>query len=546
MPLAPVPRLLIAASVGDGKSTLIRRLLCETGGVCSDPLDAIRDAAFAECLADGASECNIGLVLLDVGRGVLPQTRRHLYICWLMGIRRVIAAVNKMDAAGYSAQWFYKVRAQIEQATQSLEGIELTVLPVSALEGENVVSPPRRMPWYSGPHLLECLKTAEAPAMGAALPFRFPIQHAIRTEDFGGFAGCVLAGSIRAGEPVQVLPSGLETRVRRIVSPAGDLAEATAGQSVTLQLEDELDIGRGDMICAPAALPSVSRRFSANLVWVAETPLQICRPYLLKQTTRQFCAGVVGIRGRVNLESLALEPAHALGMNDIGAADFEVHRPLVFDPYARCRGTGSFVLMDLISNRTVAEGMILDDGQAASAPPAPTPSSGRAATIWLTGLSGAGKTTLAKAVQERLRAANLRVELLDGDIVRKHLSKGLGFGRADRDENICRIGFVADLLTRDQVVAIVAAISPYREARAVVRREIGRFLEVFVNAPLEVCEQRDHKGLYKLARAGGLPGFTGIDDPYEQPLNPEVECRTDRESVVESVEKILAALQCLR
>ena len=266
----------------------------------------------------------------------------------------------------------------------------------------------------------------------------------------------------------------------------------------------------------------------------------------MKHTTRQVCTEVVGIRGRICLETLALEAAGGLAVNEIGAADFEVHRPIVFDPYTRCRGTGSFVLIDLMTNRTVAGGMICDEGRSAeTALPTPIPSSSRGMTIWLTGLSCAGKTTLAEAVYERLRAANLRTELLDGDVVRKHLSKGLGFERADRDENIRRIGFVADLLTRNGVVAIVAAISPYRGVREAVRREIGRFVEVFVNAPLEICEQRDTKGLYRLARAGGLRGFTGIDDPYEPPLNPEVECHTDRESVAESVEKILAAIRPL-
>jgi bifunctional enzyme CysN/CysC len=366
----------------------------------------------------------------------------------------------------------------------------------------------------------------------------------IRSDDFRGFAGRILAGAVRPGDSVVALPPGRETRVRRIVGYGGDLAEAIAGQSVLLQLEDEVDIGRGDMISARAGAPSVSRRFSANLVWMGDSPLQLCRPYLVKHTTRQACAEVVGIRGRVRLETLEVAAADRLVLNEIGVVDLEVHRPLVFDPYTQCRGTGSFVLIDLITNRTVAGGMILADGQVAeTAPGPPTAASSGGLTIWLTGLSGAGKTTLAEALYEQLRAANLRVELLDGDAIRKHLSKGLGFDRGGRDENIRRIGFVANLLTRNGVVAIVAAISPYRAARDAVRREVGRFVEVFVNAPLEVCEQRDGKGLYRLARAGGLPGFTGIDDPYEPPLNPEVECHTDRESIAECLDRILAAIR---
>jgi bifunctional enzyme CysN/CysC len=588
---APVLRLLVAGSVDDGKSTLIGRLLCETGGVFSDQLDDIRGAApdgrldlayitdglraereqgitidvayryfstarrrfivadspgheqYTRNMATAASRSDVALLLLDVRRGVLPQTRRHIYICWLMGIRRMIAAVNKMDTVDYSAEAFCEVRSQLENFTRSLEDIDLTALPVSALEGGNVAAASPRMPWYSGPNLLDSLEAAGPPAPNGAPPFRFPVQYVVRAEDFRGFAGRVAAGAVRVGDRVLVPSSDLETRVCRILAYAEERAEAVAGDSVTLELEDELDIGRGDTICAAEARPSVGRRFTADLVWMGEDPLQLCRPYLLKQTTRQVCAEVVAISGRVRLDTLALEPAGALAINEVGVAEFEVHRPLVFDPYQHCRATGSFILIDLLSNRTIAAGMIRDAGQrAAAVAPSTSAAPGRGLTIWLTGLSGAGKTTLGEAVYERLRAVNLRAELLDGDVVRKHLSKGLGFQRQDRDENIRRIGFVAGLLTRNGVVAIVAAISPYREAREAVRREIGRFVEVFVNAPIDVCEQRDRKGLYRLARAGALPGFTGMDDPYEPPLNPEVECRTDRESVAESVDKIMAAV----
>jgi bifunctional enzyme CysN/CysC len=335
----------------------------------------------------------------------------------------------------------------------------------------------------------------------------------------------------------------MRSRVRRIAGYGGDFAEAAAGQSVTLQLEDELDVGRGDMLCGPSERPSLSRRFRAHLVWMSETPLQICRPYLLKQTTRQVCAEVVGLRGRVRLDTLELESGGELGLNDIGVVEVEVHRPLVVDTYAECRGTGSFVLIDLMTNRTLGAGMVMETQAEVEVRPAVLPSSPRGVTIWLTGLCCSGKTTLAAAVYERLRAAGARAELLDGDVIRQYLSKGLGFDRADRDENIRRIGFVADLLTRNGVIAVVAAISPYRAARDAVRRDIGRFVEVYVNAPLETCEQRDTKGLYRLARSGALRGFTGVDDPYEPPLRPEVECRTDRESVAESVEKILDAVR---
>jgi bifunctional enzyme CysN/CysC len=581
----------VAGSVDDGKSTLIGRLLCETGGVYGDQVDAIRAVApdgrldfafitdglraerqqgitidvayryfgtakrkfivadapgheqYTRNMATGASQCDAALLLLDVRRGVLPQTRRHVYICWLMGIRRIIAAVNKMDTVGYSAERFAEVCAELQKFADSLPGVDLTVLPVSALEGENVVRVSGQMPWHAGPHLLECLERAEVPAAEGAPGFRFPVQYVIRADGFRGFAGRVAAGKVSVGDTAVVLPSEVRSAVRRIAAYNGDLREATAGQSVTLQLADELDIGRGDMLCDPIDRPSVSRRVSAHVVWMSDSPLQLCRPYLLKQTTRQVCAEAVGIRGRVRLDTLDLETAGELALNDIGVVDFEVHKPLVFDAYARCRGTGSFVLVDLMTNRTLGAGMILDNGEDAA--PVALPPSSRGLTIWFTGLSCSGKTTLAAAVYEKLRAAGLRAELLDGDVIRKHLSKGLGFDRADRDENIRRIGFVADLLTRNGVIAVVAAISPYREVRDAVRCDIGRFVEVFVNAPLETCEQRDTKGLYRLARSGDLPGFTGVDDPYEPPLRPEVECRTDRESVAESVEKILAVVRPL-
>jgi bifunctional enzyme CysN/CysC len=590
---SPVLRLLVAGSVDDGKSTLIGRLLCETGGVYGDQVDAIRAAApdgrldfafitdglraerqqgitidvayryystaarkyivadapgheqYTRNMATGASKCDAALLLLDVRRGVLPQTRRHMYICWLMGIRRIVAAVNKMDTVEYSAERFGEAASRLKDYAGSLAGVDLTVLPVSALEGENVVRVAGRMPWYAGPTLLECLDAADPVDDEGMSAFRFPVQYIVRADEFRGFAGRVAAGRVRVGDAVQVLPSDLQTRVRRIASYGGDLSEAAAGQSITLQLEDELDIGRGDMICHPSARPTVSRRFRAHVVWMSETSLQLGRPYLLKQTTRQVCAEAVEVTGRVRLDTLALDPAGELGLNDIGVVDFEVHRPLVFDPYADCRSTGSFVLIDLMTNRTLGAGMILGPEPRDTTLPPPLPSCGRGLTIWLTGLPCSGKTTLAGAVYEKLRATGLRAELLDGDVIRRHLSKGLGFDHADRDENIRRIGFVADLLTRNGVIAVVAAISPYRSVREAVRRDIGRFVEVFVNAPPEVCEQRDTKGLYRLARSGGLPGFTGVDDPYEAPLAAEVECLTDRESVAESVEKILAAVRPL-
>jgi adenylyl-sulfate kinase len=289
----------------------------------------------------------------------------------------------------------------------------------------------------------------------------------------------------------------------------------------------------------PSAPPAVGREFSATLIWMAAEPLRLEAAYLLKHTTRQVCADVRSVRRVMDMRTLDFGPAAELKLNDIAEVEIETHHPIFFDPYRQNRATGSFILIDMISNRTVAAGMILEQLVRSSYS---TAQPHRGLTVWFTGLSASGKTTLCRAVYERLAARGCRLELLDGDTVRKHLSKGLGFSREDRNENIRRIGFVAGLLTRNGVIALAAAISPYRAVRDEVRASIGDFVEVYVNAPLEVCESRDPKGLYRKARAGQLPAFTGIDDPYEPPLHPEVECRTDRETLEECTAKVLAAI----
>jgi bifunctional enzyme CysN/CysC len=382
------------------------------------------------------------------------------------------------------------------------------------------------------------------------------VQLAIRPNlDFRGYAGQIVSGRLRVGDRVLALPSGLETRVASLAAP-----EACP----TVCLADQIDLSRGDMLVDPAAPPAVGREFSATLIWMAAEPLRPEAAYLLKHTTRQVCANVRIIRHVMDMRTLDPGPAAELRLNDIAEVEIETHHPIFFDPYRRNRATGSFILIDMTSNRTVAAGMIQGPDtregpdtrvprRSLFAPPRTlvsvpefVPESlaqpHRGLTVWFTGLSASGKTTLCRAVHERLAARGCRLELLDGDTVRKHLSKGLGFSREDRNENIRRIGFVAGLLTRNGVIALAAAISPYRAVRDEVRASIGDFVEVYVNAPLEVCESRDPKGLYRQARAGHLPAFTGIDDPYEPPLTPEVECRTDRETLEECIAKVLAAI----
>jgi bifunctional enzyme CysN/CysC len=547
---ADLLRFTTAGGVGDGKSTLIGRLLHDAGaegepGTTTDVAyryfstprrkfivaDAPGHEQYTRNMVTGASTAELAVMVLDARKGVLPQTRRHAAIAWLLGIRRMVAVVNKMDLAGYRREVFDRIRGDFEPFAARLAGCAIDFIPVSALAGDNVVRRGPRLLWFEGPSLLEYLETVSPGGNAPLDALRLPVQYVLRPPgDFRGYAGRLAAGSLRPGDQVLALPSGRTTRVRSLPAYDGDLERAGAPMSVAVCLEDDLDLSRGDLLVDPARPPVATRRLRATLVWMSETPLALGRPYLLQHTTQRVCAEVTRIASRLDLPAL----------DDIVTVELETHRPLFVDPYEQNRTTGSFILIDLVTNQTLAAGMI--DGE----PPRRPPGSGGGPagfTVWFTGLSSAGKTTLSRAVYDRLLARGCQVERLDGDDVRRHLCKDLGFSKRDRDENIRRIGFVAELLTRNGVIALVAAISPYRAVRDEVRARIGDFVEVFVNAPLETCEQRDCKGLYRKARAGQLPGFTGIDDPYEPPPTPEIECRTDRETLDESVEKVLGWLE---
>jgi len=586
-------RFTTAGSVDDGKSTLIGRLLHDTRGVYEDQLESVRKASrdsnaegfdlslitdglraereqaitidvayryfqtprrkfiiadtpgheqYTRNMATGASTASLAVILLDTRHGVLQQSRRHAYIAALLGIRKLAVAVNKMDLVDFRRDVFERIRDEFGAVAAKLGIAEPFFVPVSARDGDNVATRGARTPWYEGASLLEYLETVEVETAGIAGPLRFPVQLAIRPHlDFRGYAGQIVSGRLRVGDRVLALPSGLETRVAALEGP-----EACP----TVCLADQIDISRGDMLVDPSAPPSVGREFTATLIWMAAEPLRLEAAYLLKHTTRQVCADVRSVRRVMDMRTLDFGPAAELKLNDIAEVEIETHHPIFFDPYKENRATGSFILIDMISNRTVAAGMILEQvgrpfdktGWQAEPPAPPKGLAHRGLTVWFTGLSASGKTTLCRAVYERLAARGCRLELLDGDTVRKHLSKGLGFSREDRNENIRRIGFVAGLLTRNGVIALAAAISPYRAVRDEVRASIGDFVEVYVNAPLEVCESRDPKGLYRQARAGHLPAFTGIDDPYEPPFDPEVECRTDRETLEECIAKVLGAI----
>jgi bifunctional enzyme CysN/CysC len=477
-------------------------------------------------MAIGASTAELAVIVLDARKGVLPHNRRHAYIAWLLGIRHIVAAVNKMDLAGHGREVFDEIRREIVRFAERLPGCEPHVVPMSALEGDTIVRG----------SLLDCLETVPAGRVASMTAFRLPVQYVIRPS--GGlpsYAGQIASGSLRPGDEVLALPSGQTTRVRSIRTCDGDLERALAPMPVALCLEDPIDIRRGDMLAGPARPPVAASRLRATLVWMSGTPLALLRPYLLKHTSQRVCAEVTRLVSKLDLRTLQPGDAAGLGLNEIGTVELETHRPLFWDPYEQ-----NFVLIDPIGNQTLAAGMI---GGAAEHNLQPPSRDRPGLTVWFTGLSSAGKTTLSQAVGERLSAMGYQAELLDGDAFRRHLTKDLGFSRQDRDENIRRIGFVAELLTRNGGIALVAAISPYRAVRDELRARIGNFVEVYVNAPLEVCEQRDLKGLYRKVRAGQISGVTGIDDPYEPPLDPEVECLTGRESLEESVEKVLRRLE---
>lgn len=594
-------RFLAVGSVDDGKSTLIGRLLYDSGALPEDHLGPLRRASarrdeaidfslvtdglraereqaitldvayryfstrrrkfvvadvpghdqYTRNMITGASNADLAVVLLDARKGMLEQTRRHIYICWLFGIRRIVAAVNKMDMVDFDREAFEAIREQWRQFAGALPGAEQYLIPTSALMGENVVRRAGRMPWYSGPSLLEFLESIPIEDGRNLHDFRFPVQSVIRPhQDFRAYAGQIASGTIRPGQEVVALPSGRRSRVGQVLLSDQSLDVGFAPLSVALSLTEHLDLGRGDMLADPACMPTVTRKLKAHLIWMSAAPLRLDSPYLLKHTTQTVCASISRLHHRVDIRDGRPSPAERLDLNEIGMVEVETHRPLFCDPYLDNRATGSFILVDPVSNDTAAAGMILeaDTGNGTASGAADALEKGASAgkekglTVWFTGLSGAGKSTICRSVETELLARGFRVEVLDGDALRKQLNSDLGFSKQDRDENIRRIGFVARLLSRNGVIVLVAAISPYRAIRDEVRQRIGDFVEVYVNAPLAVCESRDPKGLYKKARAGEIRRFTGIDDPYEPPLAPEVRCDTDRERLQECARNVVAAV----
>jgi len=507
-------------------------------------------------MATGASSAEAAVVLVDARKGILPQTRRHSFIVSLLGIRHVVLAINKMDLVGYDQARFEAIRAEYEALAERLGLAEATCIPVSALKGDNVMASASTMPWYEGTTLLGWLETVTVADLARERPFRMPVQWVNRPDPtFRGFSGTIASGLIRRGDPVVVADSGKTSRVSRIVTFDGDLEEAVVGQAVTLVLEDEIDIRRGDLLAPPEARPACADQFRAHLVWMAEEPLVPARGYLLKIGPATVNAQVTHIKHAINVNTMEHTAAPTLMLNEVGVANLSVDRPLAFDPYAENRDIGRFILIDRFTNATIGAGMIdfplrraanvhwqafEVDKAARSAAKQQT-----ACVLWFTGLSGSGKSTVANIVERKLHAMGRHTYTLDGDNVRHGLNRDLGFTEADRAENIRRVAEMARLMVDAGLIVLVSFISPYRAERRMTRDRIAPdpFLEVFVDAPLSVCEARDVKGLYGKARRGELVNFTGIDSPYEPPEAPELILPSAEMEAEALADKVMAALR---
>lgn len=489
-------------------------------------------------MVTGASTADLAILLVDARQGVLTQTRRHAYLVALVGIRQVVLAINKMDLVGFDARVFNQIRDSFAQFTHSV-GIEhVTAIPLSALKGDNVTQPSAQTPWYVGPTLMGCLETA--PVHGRATDeFVFPVQWVNRPHaDFRGFSGTVAAGSIRPGDAIRVASSGQVAAVSLVVTSGGQLAAAHAGDAITLTLDREIDASRGDVFSRAEQPLEMTDQFEATLVWMHDEPGHIGRNYEMKLANQWVGASITALKYRVDINTQAHEPCRQLGLNDIAVATLALSKPVVFDAYVRSPVLGGFILVDRFSHATVAAGMIRHSLRRAQNVHRQALSVTRedrerlnghpGKVIWFTGLSGSGKSTIANALEKKLHAQGKRTYILDGDNIRHGLNKDLGFTDADRVENIRRAAEVAKLMMDAGLVVMTAFISPFRAEREMARELIGaaNFIEVFVDAPLAVCEQRDPKGLYKKARSGLLPNMTGINSPYERPETPDLRIAT--------------------
>jgi len=605
-------RFITCGSVDDGKSTVIGRLLYESKMLFEDQLAAIEndskkwgtqggdidfallvDGLAAEreqgitidvayrffstdrrkfIVADtpgheqytrnmitGASTADVAVILVDARKGVLTQTRRHSYLVSLIGIRKVVLAINKMDLVDYSQKVFDKIDEEYRAFARQIGLSDITSIPLSGLKGDNMLVASEKTPWYHGPTLMGFLETCEVDETRLQkMPLRMPVQWVNRPNlDFRGFAGIVTSGTVKPGDRVVAQPSGKESTVARIVAMGGDLAQAVAGQSITLTLADEIDVSRGDVLSLAEAPAEVADQFEASLVWMTDEPMLPGRPYLMKIGTQTVTASITEPKYKVNVNTMEHLAAKQLGVNEIGVVNLALDRQIAFDAYRNNRDTGGFILINRMTNNTVGAGMInfalrrshnlrpqhVDVDKALRS----QLKNQRPAVLWFTGLSGAGKSTIANLVEKKLAATGRHTYLLDGDNVRHGLNKDLGFTEADRVENIRRVAEVARLMVDAGLIVMTAFISPFRSERAMARGQMadGEFIEIHVNTPLAVAEERDVKGLYKKARRGEIANFTGISSPYEAPESPELVVDTQTQTAEEAADKIIAKLKSL-
>lgn len=603
-------RFITCGSVDDGKSTLIGRLLFESKMLFEDQLAAIEsdskkfgtqgeeldlallvDGLAAEreqgitidvayrffstekrkfIVADtpgheqytrnmitGASTADAAIMMVDARKGLLPQTRRHSYLVSLLGIRHIAVAINKMDLVDYSEAAYNSIVQDYCELAEHLGLTNITFIPMSAFKGDNITELSAKMPWYTGPALMEFLENAEVDEdANLNSPFRMQVQWVNRPNlDFRGFTGTIASGRIRPGDRIRVQPSGHESTIARIVTMDGDLDEAIVGQSITLTTTDEIDISRGDVISTVSAPAEIADQFECTINWMHEDALLPGRPYLMKIGTRTVTASITDIKYQVNVNTRQHMAAKTLELNDIGVCNISIDRAIAFDPYNQNRDMGSFILIDRLSNNTIGAGMInfaLRRAHNIHMQPVDVDKDARArikgqksAVLWFTGLSGSGKSSIANAVEKRLHAMGHHTYLLDGDNVRHGLNKDLGFTDADRVENIRRIAEVSRLMVDAGLIVLSAFISPFRSEREMARTMLAdnEFIEVHVDTPLAVAEERDVKGLYRKARQGLLKNFTGIDSPYEAPETPELHIDTTTIDIEAAVNQIIADLR---
>lgn len=602
-------RFLTCGSVDDGKSTLIGRLLYDSGSLADDQLAALeRDSArhgtagdeldfallvdgleaerqqgitidvayryfstarrsfivadtpgheqYTRNMATGASTSDLAVLLVDARKGLLPQTKRHSAIVSLLGVRHVILAVNKMDLVGWDRATFEAIAAEYQGLSDRLRLLSVLAVPLSARSGSNLTRRGAETPWYDGPTLLERLESIDVARSRTEAPFRFPVQWVNRPDQsFRGFAGAVASGTLKQGDPVVVAGSGRESRIARIVTADGDLAEAEAGQAVTLTLTDEVDLARGDVLSPPLARPETTDRFSADLIWLDDRPLDVGRTWWIKIGARTAPVQVEAVEHRTDVNTLQPEQAETLKGGDVGLCRLRTAAPVAVDPFEDHPVTGAFILIDRETNATAAAGMIRKSLRKATdvhrqatvvnRQARESLNGHRAVAVWFTGLSGSGKSTVADLVEQNLHAQGVRTVLLDGDNLRHGLNADLGFSEADRSENVRRAGEVAKLFVEAGVVVLCSFISPSQEERDRVRERFADedFVEVFVDASLDACIERDPKGLYARALRGEIPGFTGVSAPYERPRDPTLILNTVELSPAEAAGRVVGLIE---